>query len=175
MNHYIPDHLIEEIRSQSDILDIISADVLLKKSGQNYKGLCPFHSEKTPSFVVSPEKQIYHCFGCGAGGNIFKFVMEMEDLSFLDVVKELASKCGVELPIFKPGQIDAKSNERDVLLNINQKTQTYFIRSLMNKDGKPARDYLSSRGFNNEKLLADYNIGWAAPGWENTLRYLQNQ
>ena len=175
MNHYIPDHLIEEIRSQSDILDIISADVLLKKSGQNYKGLCPFHSEKTPSFVVSPEKQIYHCFGCGAGGNIFKFVMEMEDLSFLDVVKELASKCGVELPVFKPGQIDAKSNERNVLLDINQKTQTYFIRSLMNKDGKPARDYLSSRGFNDEKLLADYNIGWAAPGWENTLRYLQNQ
>ena len=82
MNNHIPDHLIEEIRCQSDILDTISANVLLKKSGQNYKGLCPFHSEKTPSFTVSPEKQIYHCFGCGAGGNVFKFIMEMEDYHF---------------------------------------------------------------------------------------------
>jgi DNA primase len=175
LNHFIPDHLIEEVRSQSDILDIISANVLLKKSGQNYKGLCPFHSEKTPSFTVSPEKQIYHCFGCGAGGNIFKFVMEMEDLPFLDVVKELASKCGVELPVFKPGQINAKSNERDILLNINQKVTSYFIRSLMSDDGKQARDYLESRGFNDKKLLADYSIGWALPGWKNTLYALQNK
>ena len=176
MNHLIPEHLIEEIRSQNDILDVISANVLLKKNGQNYKGLCPFHSEKTPSFIVSPEKQIYHCFGCGAGGNIFKFVMEMEDLPFLTVIKEFASKCGVELPVFNPGQIDAKSNERNLLLNINQKALNYFISSLMNsKEGKPARDYLSSRGFNDEKLLADYNIGWAPPGWKNTLNHLQNQ
>jgi len=176
LNHLIPEHLIEEIRSQNDILDVISANVLLKKNGQNYKGLCPFHSEKTPSFIVSPEKQIYHCFGCGAGGNIFKFVMEMEDLPFLTVIKELASKCGVELPVFNPGQIDAKSNERNLLLNINQKALNYFISSLMNsKEGKPARDYLSSRGFNDEKLLADYNIGWAPPGWKNTLNHLQNQ
>ena len=175
MNHHIPDHLIEEILSRNDILDTISANVLLKKSGQNYKGLCPFHSEKTPSFVVSPEKQIYHCFGCGAGGNIFKFIMEMEDLSFLDVIKTLASKCGVTLPAFKPGQINAKSNERNVLLNINQKAQSYFIRSLMSKGGEQAREYLNSRGFNDEKLLADYSIGWAAPGWTDTLHQLQNQ
>ena len=123
MNNHIPDHLIEEIRCQSDILDTISASVLLKKSGQNYKGLCPFHSEKTPSFTVSPEKQIYHCFGCGAGGNVFRFIMEMEDLPFLDVVKKLASQCGVSLPTFQPGQINAKSRERDLLLKINQKAQ----------------------------------------------------
>ncbi len=175
MNHFIPDHLIEEIRSQSDILDIISANVLLKKSGQNYKGLCPFHSEKTPSFTVSPEKQIYHCFGCGAGGNVFRFVMEMEDLPFLDVVRELASKCGVELPAFKPEQINAKSNERNMLLDINQKATNYFIHSLMSKDGKPARDYLDSRGFNDEKLLTDYRIGWALPGWKNTFNFLKNK
>jgi DNA primase len=175
LNHFIPDHLIEEIRSQSDILDIISTNVLLKKSGQNYKGLCPFHSEKTPSFTVSPEKQIYHCFGCGAGGNVFKFVMEMEDLPFLDVVRGLASKCGVELPTFKPGQVNAKSNERNMLLDINQKATNYFIRSLMSEDGKSARDYLNSRGFNDEKLLTDYSIGWALPGWKNTLNLLKNK
>ena len=175
MNHHIPDHLIEEIRSRNDILDTISANILLKKSGQNYKGLCPFHSEKTPSFVVSPEKQIYHCFGCGAGGNIFKFIMEMEDLSFLDAIKTLAAKCGVTLPAFKPGQTNAKSNERDVLLNINQKAQSYFILSLMSKGGEQAREYLNSRGLNDKKLLADYSIGWATSGWTDTLHQLQNQ
>ncbi len=175
MNNHIPDHLIEEIRCQSDILDTISANVLLKKSGQNYKGLCPFHSEKTPSFTVSPEKQIYHCFGCGAGGNVFKFIMEMEDLPFLDVVKKLASKCGVSLPTFQPGQINAKSSERDLLLKINQQAQIYFIRSLTSEVAKPARDYLSLRGFNDEKLLADYSIGWASPGWADTLNQLQKQ
>jgi DNA primase len=175
LNHHIPDHLIEEIRSRNDILDTISANILLKKSGQNYKGLCPFHSEKTPSFVVSPEKQIYHCFGCGAGGNIFKFIMEMEDLSFLDAIKTLAAKCGVTLPAFKPGQTNAKSNERDVLLNINQKAQSYFILSLMSKGGEQAREYLNSRGLNDKKLLADYSIGWATSGWTDTLHQLQNQ
>lgn len=175
MNHHIPDHLIEEIRSRNDILDTISENILLKKSGQNYKGLCPFHSEKTPSFVVSPEKQIYHCFGCGAGGNIFKFIMEMEDLSFLDAIKILAAKCGVTLPAFKPGQTNAKSNERDVLLNINQKAQSYFILSLMSKGGEQAREYLNSRGLNDKKLLADYSIGWATSGWTDTLHQLQNQ
>ena len=175
MKHYIPDHLIEEIRSRNDILDIISENVLLKKSGQNYKGLCPFHSEKTPSFVVSPEKQIYHCFGCGAGGNIFKFIMEIEDLPFLDVIKKLASKSGVELPKFKPDQIDTKSNERDLLLNITQKAQGYFARSLLGKEGKLARKYLDSRDFNDKKFLIDYGIGWAAPGWKDTLHQLQNR
>jgi len=175
LNHHIPDHLIEEIRSRNDILDTISENILLKKSGQNYKGLCPFHSEKTPSFVVSPEKQIYHCFGCGAGGNIFKFIMEMEDLSFLDAIKILAAKCGVTLPAFKPGQTNAKSNERDVLLNINQKAQSYFILSLMSKGGEQAREYLNSRGLNDKKLLADYSIGWATSGWTDTLHQLQNQ
>jgi len=175
LKHHIPDHLIEEIRSRNDILDTISENILLKKSGQNYKGLCPFHSEKTPSFVVSPEKQIYHCFGCGAGGNIFKFIMEMEDLSFLDAIKILAAKCGVTLPAFKPGQTNAKSNERDVLLNINQKAQSYFILSLMSKGGEQAREYLNSRGLNDKKLLADYSIGWATSGWTDTLHQLQNQ
>jgi len=125
--------------------------------------------------VVSPEKQIYHCFGCGVGGNIFKFIMEIEDLPFLDVIKKLASKSGVELPKFKPDQIDTKSNERDLLLNITQKAQGYFARSLFGKEGKLARKYLDSRDFNDKKLLTDYGIGWAASGWKDTLHQLQNR
>ena len=176
MKQYIPDHLIEEIRSRSDILDTISTNILLKKNGQNYKGLCPFHSEKTPSFTVSPEKQIYHCFGCGAGGNIFKFIMEMEDLSFVDAVKKLASKYSIALPTAKPNQINAKSNEREILLSINQKAQTYFIRLLKDeKLGLLARNYLKSRGLNDETLLNTYGIGWAAPEWRDTQNYLQRR
>ena len=128
--HYISDHLIEEIRSRSDILEIVSTHVLLKKSGKNYKGLCPFHSEKTPSFVVSPDKQIYHCFGCGAGGNVFKFVMEMEDLPFLDVIKKMAAKCGLALPTSKSSQSNAKINEREMLLDINQKHRPILVTCL---------------------------------------------
>jgi DNA primase len=90
LSHYIPDHLIEEIRSQSDILDIISADVLLKKSGQNYEGLCPFHSEKTPSFVVSPEKQMFHCFGCHESGDLIAFAEKVEQLTFVEAVERTA-------------------------------------------------------------------------------------
>ena len=174
MKQYIPDHLIEEIRSRSDILDTISTNILLKKNGQNYKGLCPFHSEKTPSFTVSPEKQIYHCFGCGAGGNIFKFIMEIEDLSFIDAVKKLASKYSIALPTANPNQINAKSNEREILLSINQKAQTYFTRLLKDeKLGLLARNYLKSRGLNDETLLNTYGIGWAAPEWKDTQNYLQ--
>jgi DNA primase len=176
LKQYIPDHLIEEIRSRSDILETISTNILLKKNGQNYKGLCPFHSEKTPSFTVSPEKQIYHCFGCGAGGNIFKFIMEIEHLSFIDVVKKLASKYSIALPTAKPNQINAKSNEREILISINQKAQIYFINLLKDeKLGLPARKYLKSRGLNDETLLSTYGIGWAAPEWRDTQNYLQRE
>ena len=176
MKHYISDHLIEEIRSRSDIFEIVSTHVLLKKSGNNYKGLCPFHSEKTPSFTVSPDKQIYHCFGCGAGGNVFKFIMEMEDLPFPDVIKKLATKCGISLPISKSGESNTKPNKREILLNINQKAQAYFIHLFKdNECGRPARDYLKSRNFYDENLLSDYAIGWAAPGWRDTLIHLKNK
>ena len=176
MKHYISDHLIEEIRSRSDILEVVSTHVILKRSGKNYKGLCPFHSEKTPSFTVSPDKQIYHCFGCGAGGNVFKFVMEMEDLHFLDVIKKMAAKCGLALPAFKSSQPNTKLNEQETLLSINQKAQAYFTRLLKDDEGgRLARDYLKSRGFYDENLLSDYGVGWSAPGWKDILIYLKNK
>jgi len=172
----IPDNIIEDIRSRADIYEVVSEFVPLKKAGKNYKGLCPFHSEKTPSFSVSPEKQIYHCFGCGAGGNVFKFLMEKEDLPFVDVVKQLALRYQVSIPEsaykFQGG---ASTNEREALLNCNTLAAQYFASQLKNPHaGKSAREYLDSRGFDNQ-AIEDFQIGWALPGWRDLLTHLEGQ
>ena len=98
LKYSIPDSVIDEVRDRTDIVGVVSQSVSLKKVGKNYKGLCPFHSEKTPSFTVSPEKRIYHCFGCGAGGNVFKFVMETQNISFLEAVRKLSQNAGISIP-----------------------------------------------------------------------------
>ena len=98
MSPFIPEEKIEEIKNAADIVEVISDYVMLKRAGQNYSGLCPFHSEKTPSFTVSPSKQIFHCFGCNTGGNVFTFLMKHDGLSFPEAVRELAKRCGVALP-----------------------------------------------------------------------------
>ncbi len=98
MANFIPEDKISEIKNTADIVDVVSDAVLLKKAGRNYVGLCPFHVEKTPSFTVSPEKQIFYCFGCGAGGNIFSFLMKKEGLSFPEAARLLAKRCGIEIP-----------------------------------------------------------------------------
>jgi len=172
----IPDSIIEEIRSRADIYEVVSEFVPLKKAGKNYKGLCPFHSEKTPSFSVSPEKQIYHCFGCGTGGNVFKFLMEKEDLPFIDTVKRLARRYQVSIPesAYK-SQGGASHNEREALLNCNTLTAQYFASQLKNpQSGKTARDYLAARGF-DDQAIENYQIGWAPSGWHNLMGHLENQ
>jgi DNA primase len=172
----IPDSIIEEIRSRADIYEVVSEFVPLKKTGKNYKGLCPFHSEKTPSFSVSPEKQIYHCFGCGAGGNVFKFLMEKEDLPFIDTVKRLAHRYQVSIPesAYK-SQGGASHNEREAMFNCNTLTAQYFAGQLKNPQaGKTAREYLASRGF-DDQAIEDYQIGWAPSGWRNLLAHLESQ
>ncbi len=174
MKKSIPDSIIEEIRTRADIYEVVSEYVPLKKAGNNYKGLCPFHSEKTPSFSVSPDKQIYHCFGCGAGGNVFKFIMEKEDLPFIDTVKRLAQRYQVVIPesTYKGG---ASHNEREALLNCNTLTAQYFASQLKNPQaGKKAREYLVSRGF-DEQAIENYQIGWAPSGWHNLLGHLESQ
>lgn len=174
MKKSIPDSIIEEIRARADIYEVVSEYVPLKKAGKNYKGLCPFHTEKSPSFSVSPEKQIYHCFGCGAGGNVFKFLMEKEDLPFIDTVKRLAQRYQVLIPesSYNGG---ASHNEREALLNCNTLTAQYFASQLKNPQaGKTAREYLVSRGF-DDKMIEDYQIGWAPSGWRNLLGHLESQ
>ena len=173
MKHFIPENIIEEIRSRADIVEIVSDALLLKKSGQNYKGLCPFHSEKTPSFTVSPEKQIYHCFGCGAGGNVFKFLMETQSIPFLEAVKMLASRTSVSLPSPERSKTqDKREQERKTLLKFNQRAAEYFSTTLHHPQrGKKAREYLKSRHI-GEELWAKYQMGWATPNWHDLINAL---
>jgi len=172
LKYSIPDHLIDEVRERTDIVEVVSQSVTLKKVGKNFKGLCPFHSEKTPSFTVSPEKRIYHCFGCGAGGNVFKFVMETQSISFVDAVKQFADRAGVSIPRPNMGN-DPQYKEREALKKTNELAAKYF-HSLFNdaEAGLAARDYLKSRHFTGE-VLDKYQIGWALPAWRGLVNHFQ--
>ncbi len=174
MNYSIPDNIIDEVRDRTDIVEVVSQHVALKKVGKNFKGLCPFHSEKTPSFTVSSEKRIYHCFGCGAGGNVFKFVMEVQSISFIDAVRQFAESAGVPLPKPNSGNLnDPAFKEREELKKANELAAKYF-HSLFNdaQAGLAARDYLKNRHFTGE-VLDKYNIGWAVPEWRGLTDHLQ--
>ena len=176
MSGYIDERTIERVREQADIVQTVSDYVLLKKAGTSYKGLCPFHSEKTPSFMVNPEKQIYHCFGCGEGGNVFSFVMKWENLSFPEAVKQLAEKNGVNVSFIKesPAQREnAKTTEK--LYYINLAAAKYYHRLLTElPQGEPAREYLKGRGI-SEKTISKFLIGYAPFAWDQLMRHLQSQ
>lgn len=165
---YIPEDKILEIKNITDIVDIVSELVILKKTGKNYVGLCPFHAEKTPSFTVSPEKQIFHCFGCGTGGNVFSFLMKQEGLSFPEAVRVLARRYGVEMPVQKmsPEQ-KRRISEKESLLALNQTAMDYFRQVLLRSaSGKAAMTYLNERGMSKESL-DNFNLGYAPGGWDN--------
>jgi DNA primase len=162
--------LLDDIKSKIDIVDLISGYVQLKKSGQNWKGLCPFHSEKTPSFMVSQSKQIFHCFGCGAGGDIIAFVGKYENLSFNESVKMLATKAGVSVThIMKTDQKALQKDEkiRSALLTAS----LYFVKQL--HGSVAATEYVRNRGISEESLDI-FKIGYAPSGWHNLLKYLRN-
>jgi|Deesub1362A_J573_1020465.scaffolds.fasta_scaffold00134_26 DNA primase len=163
------DSLLEEIKSRIDIVDLISQYVNLKRAGQNFKALCPFHSEKTPSFVVSPAKQIFHCFGCGEGGDIFTFLIKHEGLTYREAVKELASRAGVELKGFKG---EAGRDEKALLLKLNRDALTFFQESLM-KDQR-ARGYLEERGIGRDAQRM-FSIGFAPASWDALRSYLEGR
>ena len=172
----IPDHIIDEIRDRTDIVAVISEHVVLKKTGKNFKGLCPFHSEKTPSFSVSPDKRIYHCFGCATGGNVFKFLMEIQSISFPEVLKLLAERAGIPLPNNSSNHsTDPRQMERDALRKLNEAATRYFQSLLKNPEGGlSARNYLTSRHFDAE-ILERYRIGWATPTWKGLLTHVQQK
>jgi DNA primase len=172
VNSFIAEDLIEEIRERSDIVDIISQYVSLKKSGRNFKGLCPFHAEKTPSFMVSPEKQIFHCFGCGKGGNVFQFLVEYEDYSFPESVRFLASRLGITIPEKKVTKETSSSNrEREELFQINQTAAKYFQNLLLDSsEGKKGRVYLKERGI-EKASVKEFMIGYSSPSWEHLFQY----
>lgn len=135
---YYPDELIEEVRLKNDIVDVVSGYVKIQKKGSSYFGLCPFHNEKSPSFSVSPGKQMFYCFGCGAGGNVFTFVMQYENASFQEAVKLLAERAGVSLPDLQEGEEARKrDSKRARLLEVNKEAARYFIISLEARQGRP--------------------------------------
>jgi len=166
----IPQLLIEEIQAKSDIVEVLSRYITLKKLGRNYKTTCPFHNEKTPSFVVSPDKQIFHCFGCGAGGNVFSFVMKYENVQFPEAVELLAEKAGVKLP--KAAHRGADDSFADKLYGINDLACRFFQGSLENKPG--TKDYLASRGI-SQASLKDFRIGYAPDSWGSLLNFFRSK
>jgi DNA primase len=163
----IPEHVVDDVRQRTDIVDIISEFVPLKKRGKNFFGLCPFHQERAPSFSVNQEKQIFHCFGCGKGGNVFTFLMEYEKLSFWEALKYLAQRAHITLPT---KDADTKQQaENDSLFYANQFAATYYHKILLEtKVGAKALQYLKNRGFSKE-TLETFLLGYAPPGWENVL------
>lgn len=164
----IPEQKIEEIRNAADIVDIISGFVQLKKRGKNFIGLCPFHQEKTPSFTVSQDKQIYHCFGCGNGGNAFKFLMEFKSISFVEAVEEIADHVGIKIQYDKEIN-DAQQNELEELYEINLVAARFFSESLLKStEGEEAREYLKNRSIKLQTQRT-FGIGYAPYGWDNFL------
>lgn len=172
----IPEDKLAEIRNAADIADIISERVVLKKSGKDLSGLCPFHSEKTPSFTVSQAKQIFYCFGCGAGGDVFSFLMKHDGIGFMEAAQVLARRYGINLPSgpMSPEQRKILS-ERDNLFDINRQVMVFYQSCLKDPAlGKKAWAYLDRRGF-AEEILTSFGVGYAPDGWDHLLRFLNKK
>src|SRR5713101_3734666 len=167
----------ERVKQQADIVRVVGEYVRLKKSGQNFTGLCPFHAEKSPSFAVHPTKQIYHCFGCGVGGDVFKFVMEMEKCAFPEAIRIVAEKCGISIPRPKERSPEERkeNQQRTVLVEMHREAQTFFVKQLEGTlEGKAARAYLEDRGLDKD-VLARFGIGYAPSGGDLLLRHLKSK
>lgn len=171
----IDEETIERVRKANDIIEVIGEYVQLRKSGRGYQGLCPFHQEKTPSFHVSPDKQIYHCFGCGAGGNIYSFIMEIEGLSFPEAVRFLGDKAKIAVPEVEQ-QASGKKNEALDSLYHGMELLTKFFHYLLTETtyGASARNYLKERGFSKE-IIDRYKIGFAVDDWETQTKFLKKR
>ncbi len=176
MAAFIPEEKIADIKNAADIVDIVSEAVLLKKQGRNYIGLCPFHSEKTPSFTVSPDKQIFYCFGCGNGGNVFSFLMEQEGLSFPEAARMLARRYGIEIPTqqMTPEQ-KKRGSERESIIAVNREAMGFYCQTLhSHAAGDRGMAYLKKRGMTKE-TINDFNIGYAPKGWETLVNFFSKK
>ena len=160
---------IAEIKARLDIVDVVGQKVALKKAGRTFKGLCPFHNEKSPSFIVFPDKGNYHCFGCGANGDVFSFVMKTENLDFGETLRLLAGRAGVEL---EPRPTQERANERrNELLRALDAAARYYQQALRRPEAAPAREYLAERGLSSS-TLDEFRIGWAPDRWDSLFPYL---
>lgn len=154
------EELIEEIRSNNDIVDVISQYVILKRSGRNFFGLCPFHKEKSPSFSVSPDKQIFHCFGCGVGGNVFTFLTKIEGINFVEAVQTLAERSNIQLPTLENNKDSAKEELKAKVLQVNEFTAQYYHEKLYQPESKIAQEYIKKRKLSNETLKS-FRLGFS--------------
>ncbi|MGE6629272.1 DNA primase [Bacillus sp. NPDC077027] len=176
MSKRIPDELLEQIQKNADIVEVIGEYVQLRKQGRNYFGLCPFHGENTPSFSVSADKQIFHCFGCGAGGNVFSFLRQMEGYSFYEAVSHLADKYHIDLPDHLIGTQSATSGHEATddkkMIEAHELLKKFYHHLLVNtKEGQKALDYLLARGFTDE-TIAKFEIGYALDSWDFMTNFL---
>jgi DNA primase len=173
---FLSEEKVSEIRDRSNILEVIADYVALKKAGKNHRGLCPFHSEKTPSFMVNEEKQIFHCFGCGEGGDVFTFLMKAGHFSFPQAVEELAKRYGVKLPSRELSVAQKKEiTKNEVLFQINQIATEYFHDLLtQRREGEEGRRYLSQRGISQE-IVSEHRLGTSTDRWDGLVQHLQGK
>lgn len=172
---YYPEEVVEEIRQRNDIVQVISSYVRLQKRGSNHMGLCPFHNEKTPSFSVSGSKQMYHCFGCGASGNVFTFIMEYENFNFVEALRFLAERGGVNLPEMEYSEEDRKRQDfRTKLLEVNKVAAKYFYYLLRTERGQHAYTYLKDRGLTDE-TIKKFGLGYSDKYSDDLYQYLKKQ
>ncbi len=170
MNYKIPEEKIAQVRDATDIVGLISNYLTLKKSGKGYQGLCPFHADRSPSFYVNPNTQLYYCFGCHKGGNVFNFLMEMEKMSFIEAVEFLAQKAGISLP---RSPVDGhREKEREALYFVNRWAANFFYKNLLAPIGKEALNYLHARGISRE-MIKTFGLGYSLPDWDGLIRQAQ--
>lgn len=172
---FYPEELVEEVRQRNEIVEVISSYIKLQKRGNNHMGLCPFHNEKSPSFSVNQARQMYHCFGCGVGGNVFTFIMEYENFTFLEAMKYLADRAGVNLPTQEYSEEAKKQADfRSKLLEINKQAAKYFYYQLKSEQGKQAYDYLMERGLTKE-TIQKFGLGYANKYSNDLYQYLKKE
>ena len=167
----ISEEILERIKNENDIVDIISETVRLKRSGRNFMGLCPFHNEKSPSFSVSQDKQIYKCFGCGEAGNVISFVMKNRNMSFLDAVKYLASRANITLELQNEKK-DKNLQKKELLYKINQEAGKFFFSNLMANN--TAKEYFLNRGIKLETIRR-FGLGYANDSWNSLMNHLKRK
>ena len=172
---YYSQELVEEIRSRSDIVDVISGYIRLQRKGSNYVGVCPFHNDRNPSMSVNQPRQIYHCFSCGAGGDVFKFVMDYEGLTFPEAMRTLADRAGVELPRQEYSE-EAKQQAdlKTQILELNRLAAKYYYYMLRQPAGKQGWDYLTGRSLSADTIKR-FGLGYASKYSDDLYRYLKNK
>ena len=167
------DEVIEEVKSSNDIVDVISQYVTLKRSGRNFFGLCPFHKEKSPSFSVSPDKQIFHCFGCGVGGNVIHFVSKIENISFMETMEMLANRAGITLPTLNNNEDNKTLHLKSRVYEINAAVAEFYHENLYKPTSKLAQEYVKKRRLDNKTLKA-FSIGFSG-NYDDTYKFLKDK